>query len=165
MTFRHYRSLIQLEVYPIGQDTWGFYATQLIAPKETFQKDLPVMLAQSMSLRENAAVIQQKTREAIDAQNRRFAALQAANKEVQQAFDEQNKHWAQNQLITSRSNANFDEVIRGYRTVEDTSTGNRTSVDLGNVHQVVENLNYYDPGRYKEIPLRDELYPLPGGGN
>lgn len=162
---RHYRTLIQLEVYQLGQDTWGFYATQLIAPKDTFAKDLPVMLAQSLSLKENAAVIQQKTREAIEAQNQRFAALQAANKEIQQVFDEQNKHWERNELINLRTNANFDEILRGYRTVEDTSTGNRTSVDLGNVHQVVENLNYYDPGRYKEIPLRDEFYPLPGNGN
>jgi hypothetical protein len=65
-------------------------------------------------------------------------------------------------LIIERSNANFDEMIRGYRTVEDTATGDKTSVDLGDVHQVVQNLNYSDPGRYKEIPLRDELYPLPG---
>jgi hypothetical protein len=162
---RQYRALIQLEVYPLGPDSWAFYATQLIAPRETFQKDLPVMLAQSMSVKENAAVIQQKTREAIDAQNRRFAAMQAANKELQQAFDARNKDWERNQLLNARSNANFDEIIRGYRTVEDTSTGNRTSVDLGNAHQVVENLNAYDPGRYKEIPLRDELYPLPGNGN
>ena len=52
-------------------------------------------------------------------------------------------------------------MIRGYRTVEDTRTGDRTSVDLGNVRDIVDELNQGDPGRYKEIPLRDEFYPQP----
>jgi hypothetical protein len=161
---KHYRALIQFEYYFVGQsrDTWAFYATQLTAPAETFKQDLPVMLAQTNSLKENAAVIQQKTQQKIAAQNQWFQAQQAAQKKVEAAYDQQHKDWEHNQLIQDRSNANFDEYIRGYRTVQDTSTGDKTSVDLGNVHQVVENLNYYDPGRYKEIPLRDELYPLPG---
>jgi hypothetical protein len=37
------------------------------------------------------------------------------------------------------------------------------SVDLGNVDRIVDRLNEGDPGRYKQIPLRDEMYPLPGG--
>jgi hypothetical protein len=69
---------------------------------------------------------------------------------------------ARNSVIRSRSNDDFDEVIRGFRTVEDTNTGEKRSVDLGNVDQIVDNLNYYDPGRYKQIPLRDEADPLPG---
>ena len=162
---KHYRSLLQIEVYVLGQGSWGFYATQVIAPQETFKQDLPVMLAQCKSVRENAAVIQQKTQEQIAAQNQRFAAMQAANKQVQDAFDARNKAWEHNQLINERSNANFDEIIRGYRTVEDTATGQRTSVDLGNVDQIVDNLNRSDPGRYKQIPLRDEFYPLPGHDN
>jgi hypothetical protein len=52
-------------------------------------------------------------------------------------------------------------VIRGVRTVEDTQTGYRTSVDLGNVDQIVDKLNEHDPGRYIQIPLRDEWAPLP----
>jgi hypothetical protein len=157
--------MIQLEVYPLGPGAWAFFATQLTAPQETFKQDLPVMLAQCNSLKENAAVIQQKTRENIAAQNQRFAAMQAANKQVQDAFDAKNRSWERDQLIRSRSNTDFDETIRGYRTVEDTRTGERASVDLGNVHDVVEGLNRYDPDRYKEIPLRDELYPLPGREN
>lgn len=49
----------------------------------------------------------------------------------------------------------LDEVIRGVR------TGERTSADLGNVDQIVDRLNEQDPGRYVQIPLRDELLPLP----
>jgi hypothetical protein len=36
-----------------------------------------------------------------------------------------------------------------------------TDVDLSDIHQVVENLNAGDPGRYKQIPLHDESDPLP----
>lgn len=59
--------------------------------------------------------------------------------------------------VRDRTNADFDEVIRGYRTVEDTTTGERAETDLGTVHRTVEKLNEhagYD--RYKEIPLRDQ---------
>ena len=51
--------------------------------------------------------------------------------------------------------------LHGYRTVADTRIGERTSVDLGNVKQIVDKLNERDPDRYIQIPLRDELYPLP----
>ncbi len=74
----------------------------------------------------------------------------------------QNRAWERNQLIIARSHADFDETIRGYRTVEDITAGDRTSVDLGDVHRIVEKLNEHDPGRYREVPLRDELYPMPG---
>jgi hypothetical protein len=74
-------------------------------------------------------------------------------------LDRYNEAWRRGENIQDRSFADFDEVIRGYRTVEDTRTGDRTSVDLGNVHDIVEKLNERDPGRYKEIPLRDEMYP------
>ena len=63
---------------------------------------------------------------------------------------------APRQLIQSRAAADFDETIRGYRTVEDTRTGQRFSVDLGRVHDFVERRNARDPGRFREIPLRDE---------
>ncbi len=64
--------------------------------------------------------------------------------------------------ITERSNADFDEVIRGYRTVYDTETGDRASADLGNVNEIVNALNERDPGRYGN-PLRDEEFPLTQG--
>jgi hypothetical protein len=52
-------------------------------------------------------------------------------------------------------------VIRGYRTVEDTQTGVKGSVDLGNVDKIVDDLNEREPGRYRQIPLRDEADPVP----
>ena len=47
-------------------------------------------------------------------------------------------------------------AIRGQRTVMDTTTGEKQSVDLGNVDGIVNKLNVFQPGRYQQIPLRDE---------
>jgi hypothetical protein len=159
---KHYRSAIRLEMTPIAVSGWMFYGTQVVAPVETYDQDLPTMIAMAASLKENAPVIVEKTRENIEAANARFAAQQKANRELQAAFDSQRRHWEHNQLIQDRSFADFDEVIVGYRTVEDTTTGARHSVNLGNAHDIVERLNEYDPGRYKEVPLKDEMYPLDG---
>ena len=61
-----------------------------------------------------------------------------------------------------RHDADEVEMLRGYRTVVDTQMGTSASVDYYNVDQIVANLNADDPGRYKQIPLRDELYPVSG---
>ena len=53
----------------------------------------------------------------------------------------------------------MDEGIRGYRKVYDTQTGDETDVNLGDVNGVVNALNETDPGRYIQVPLRDEVQP------
>jgi len=53
----------------------------------------------------------------------------------------------------------------GLRTVQDTRTGEQTQVYLPDVHNIVDAMNAQDPGRYKEIPLRDESHPLAGHEN
>ena len=135
----------------------------MTAPDSSFDRDLPLMLQTANSLKLNAQAVQQHSDEAIAAQNQRFASFEAGMKEKNDAFDSYMKSTQNNELINERSNADFDEVIRGYRTVEDTETGNRTSVDLGNVDQIVDGLNQGDPGRYVQIPLRDEMYAKPTG--
>jgi hypothetical protein len=87
--------------------------------------------------------------------------MQKAHATQVEAFDDYFKSQQRNSLIRDRSATDFDEVIRGVRTVEDTRTGERTSVDLGNVNEIVDKLNEHDPDRYIQIPLKDELYPLP----
>ena len=121
------------------------------------------MIAMVSALRENAAVIQEKTKENIDAMNARFKAQQDAHRELVATYEANNRNWEKNQKIQSRSIDDFDEVIRGYRTVQDTTTGEKTQVDLGHVDQIVDRLNEYDPGRYVQIPLRDEADPIPRG--
>ena len=105
--------------------------------------------------------VRQKTQQALNAQNQRFHAQQQSNREVTKAYERQHQDWEKNQSTTSRSHDDHDEVLRGYRTVEDTRNGIKTSVDPGNVDLIVDKLNEADPGRYRQIPLRDEMDPLP----
>ena len=119
------------------------------------------MLAIATSLKTDAQAIQRATGRALDAQNANFQAMQRAHATQVEGFDDYMKSQQRNSLIRDRSAADFDEVIRGQRTVEDTRTGERTSVNLGNVQEIVDKLNEHDPDRYIQIPLRDEMYPLP----
>jgi hypothetical protein len=165
---QHRRALARMETYPIGgprSGTWGIYWTELAAPDATFDQDLPVMLAITHSQKENAGAIQAATNREIAASNQRTAAALQANAERQKAFDGYLQSVQHNQLIMNRSTDNFDEIIRGERTVQDTQTGERHSVDLGHVDAIVDELNKSDPGRYVQVPLRDEMDPLPNHSN
>jgi hypothetical protein len=156
-----YRSRAQIETWLIGQGAWSMYFSELAAPDVSFDKDWPVMFAIAQSLKTDPQAVQRATGQAIQAQNRNFQAMQQANATRQAGFDDYMKSQQRNSLIRDRSAADFDEVIRGNRTVEDTRTGERTSVNLGNVNEIVEKLNEHDPDRYIQIPLRDEVAPLP----
>ncbi|HEX3357747.1 MAG TPA: hypothetical protein VHS31_12320 [Tepidisphaeraceae bacterium] len=160
------RVLIQFEYTPVVNGTWGYYVSlQLIAPRDTFEKDLPVMLAQAFSLSENADAVAAKSRREIDAANAHAKAMQAANQKIADAHYANTESVERNEQIKMRSLTDFDETIRGERTIEDTQTGEQTSVNLADVHNIVDKLNYQDPDRYREIPLRDKFYPIPGGEN
>jgi len=175
-----YRALIQFEISPLNGGNWNMYVfLQLIAPRQTFRHDLPIMMAQAFSLNEDAAAIQAKSRTEIAAANKRAEELRAANQKIAEAHYAQNRSVAAasarqsqawrdaevNDTLKHRSATDFIEGLRGIRTVEDTKTGEKQSVDLGSVHQFVDGLNEKDPGRYREIPLRDEVYPLAGHEN
>lgn len=159
----HRRAWAQMECYPVGNGTWGIYCSEVSGPDASFDRDLPTMLAIAKSWKLNDAVVRQHTQQNIAASNQRFAAFEQSMKQKQDTFDSYLISVQHNELIQERSNADFDEVIRGYRTVYDTETGQRTSADLGNVNEIVNSLNEYDPGRYVQIPLRDEEFPLTQG--
>jgi nucleoid DNA-binding protein len=161
------RSIIQYEVSPpTNLGSWGYYVSyQAFAPVESFSQDLPVMLAQVFSLSENAAAVMAKSQREIAAAKKLADAQHAAADKVAQAHYDQTRSVEENEQIKMRSLTDFDEVIRGERTIEDTRTGEQTSVNLADVHNIVDNLNYNDPGHYREIPLRDQFYPMPGHEN
>ncbi len=156
-----YRARGQYESWTLGPGAWYLHVSEASAPDATFDQDWPVMLAIATSLKTDPQAVQRATSRAIDAQNQNFQAMQRAHATQQAAFDDYLKSVQRNSIIRERSATDFDEVIRGVRTVEDTQTGYRTSVDLGNVDQIVDRLNEHDPGRYIQIPLRDEVAPLP----
>jgi hypothetical protein len=154
------RAWAQVECYPVGAGTWGVYCSSVAGPDSTFDADLPVMLAITNSWKLNDAVVNAHSQQNIAMQNARFQAFEHAQQEKQDAFEDYLHHVQHNEVIRERSNADFDEVIRGYRTVYDAETGERGSVDLGNVNEIVDKLNEGNPGRYVQIPLRDEEFPL-----
>jgi hypothetical protein len=160
-----YRARGQYESWTLGPGAWYLYVSEGAAPDATFDQDWPVMLAIATSLKTDPQAVQRATSRAIDAQNQNFQAMQRAHATQQAAFDDYLKAMQRNSVIRERSAIDFDEVIRGTRTVQDTQTGYRTSVDLGNVDQIVDKLNEHDPGRYILIPLRDEKAPLPPVSN
>jgi hypothetical protein len=160
-----YRARAQIETWVVGQGAWSMYFSELAAPDTSFDKDWPMMFAIAQSLKTDPQAVQRATGRAIQAQNQNFQAMQKAHATQVAAFDDYMKSQQRNSLIRDRSAADFDEVIRGQRTVQDTRTGERTSVNLGNVNEIVDKLNEHDPDRYIQIPLRDEFYPLPNRSN
>jgi hypothetical protein len=170
----HYKVFGQLALTPLNASSFTLRLTGARAPDATFERDLPVMLEMINSLKTNDAQIRARNGQALAAQKSWFANQQKAHQAQVAAFDAHNKQWeasekafdernqrvADAQNTRARSNDNFDELIRGYRTVEDTETGLKRSVDLGNVDKIVDDLNEHDPGRYREIPLRDEVDPV-----
>jgi hypothetical protein len=170
----HYQVFGQVALTPLNANSFTMRLTGARAPDASFEHDLPVMLEMINSLKTNDAQIRARNGQGLAAQKNWFANQQKAHKQQVAAFDAHNRQWEasekafdeRNQRVEdaqntrARSNDNFDELIRGYRTVEDTETGIKKSLDLGNVDKIVDDLNEYDPGRYREIPLRDEVDPL-----
>ncbi|MGZ6071044.1 MAG: hypothetical protein ACXWK8_07485 [Myxococcaceae bacterium] len=174
-TSKHFQGIAWVEVDPVSAGSFMLSLTQVRAPDAIFEKTKPVMFQMLRSLKTNDAVIQQKSNQQVAAQKQWFANQQKAMRAQQAANDAHNQQYWDNQKAReasnrsfedsqrdqARRNDDFDEYIRGFRTVEDTQTGIKTSVDLGNVDKIVDDLNVHDPGRYRQIPLRDEADPLP----
>ncbi len=153
-------NLSRVDLTPIAADQCLIFITQMSAPEERFADHLPAMVAMAASVRENVPVIQQKTQQNLNQMNAQFDAQQRAHKELTAAYDAQHQQYYRDSNAQSRGVDDFDETIRGNRTVYDTITGYKTSVDLGNVDGIVNAMNEGQPGRYVQIPLRDEADPL-----
>jgi hypothetical protein len=151
---KQFHSVQQFNVYSFNpQDTWNYYACQLNAPEETFKQDFPVMNAIFASLKENAAGIAAKGA----AEQQQVNQIQAQTRQMTANTDAAIRNMQEQQLESDRSFADVDEGIRGYRKVYDTQTGEESDVNLGDVNGVVNALNESDPGRYVQVPLRDEV--------
>jgi hypothetical protein len=168
---QHYKTLAQIDLAPPSNGFWMLrFSAEMRAPDSIFDRELPVMLAIAKGWHGDDAAMARRINGQTAAKQRWFQTQQRRQREKSAQFDryiagqeaDSNARLAASDAATQASNdrlrqANdFDEVIRGYRTVEDTQTGQRTSVDLGDVDKIVDKLNERDPDRYKQIPLRDE---------
>jgi hypothetical protein len=172
--------------------TWMWFTPYAAnAPDATFDQDLPVMMAMVNSNKINQAkaiavgqannqALYQAGQQMIAANNAQAQAINNMYKQdaetqqnihdqqqaqVQAGYDAHNQQFAADQLQRSRSAADFDESILGTRTIYDTVTGQSGYANLTDVSGVVDSLNQaaLDPNRFVQIPLRDQLYPLPKG--
>jgi len=161
---RHYRAVAQIHAQPVpgaeAAGTWSYTATTVRAPDATFDRDLPLMLELSFSMRENAQVVMNKARQRVAASRRRNDEVVAQVQQRSREFDAQRAENERASNARMRQSDDFDELIRGTRTVEDTRTGEKVSVDLGDVDRITDKLNESDAGRYQQIPLRDEADPV-----
>lgn len=153
---QHFQVLALVSVTPISNQAYMFIATSLAAPDATFRQDLPAMLAMAGSIHENAAQIQYNTQVWIDQRKIWFTGVEKANDTVEKAGDGLVHNMEKNSDLALKSVTDFDETIRGERTVQDTVTGEKTQVNLGNVDDVVYELNKIEPGRFVQIKLRDQ---------
>jgi hypothetical protein len=130
---------------PLGDGKFLFYYSVVISPEERFAQDIPTLLAAWGSWKVSDRLLRERMEKAL-------ADMKAGHEIWKQARDNHNKTIAQ-------TNADFGEMIRGWRTVEDTTTGERREVDLGNAEKIVEKMNEAEGWkRYKEIPARDEVF-------
>jgi hypothetical protein len=169
---------------------WMWFARYSVqAPAATFDHDLPLMMAMvnSEKVDQNRATqvaqarnqqMQQMGQQMLAAQQAQFQALnnmakqnadtqnrihQQQQEQTQAGYDAHNQQFKDYELQRSRNAADFNESIIGTRTIYDTVTGQSGYANLTDVNGVVNSLNQaaLDPNRFVQIPLRDQLYPIP----
>jgi hypothetical protein len=189
-TYHVKANLITAPIQGNGAWMW-FVAGSATAPQATFDQDLPIMLAIAKSEKVNqdkaSQIAAQRNQQNIQtgqamiaAQQKQFDANYAMNEQnfqtrqdiykQQQAQTEagyaaHNQQFNDYELQRSRNAADFNESIIGTRTIYNTVTGESGYANLTNVNAVVNGLNQaaLDPTQWIQIPLRDQLYPLPPG--
>jgi hypothetical protein len=168
---RPFRGMAHVTTSRLSADMWTIFLTEIVAPADAFDRELPTMLAMTNSLKVNQEVMARKSQQRMNDssaahaqrmadQKARFEAGQAAHKSMTDTFDRQNDAWRADQTTKARRHDDFIETIGGERTIEDTRTGDRAQTDLGHADQTVDRLNESDPGRFRQIPLRDQNNPL-----
>jgi len=151
------RELAIVECYPVSPIGWGILLSFGSAPDSSFDTDLPIMMQIAQAWKLNDQAISANSQAMINAQQQNFAAIQRSMDAKNAAFDSFRRSMRNSERVREQGNADFLEVIHGYRTVENTDTGYRQEVDLGNSKRIVDKLNErVGYQRYKEVPLRDQ---------
>jgi len=139
-----------------SQGGWLVAATMLTAPDASFERELPTLMAIAQSYKTNDAQISSNSAGIVAAQNAWFDSFEGTMRANQAAFDGYMGSVRNGEKVREDASADFDEMLRGYRTIEDTRLGERTDVNLSDAHDIVRDLNEIDHDRWIEIPLRDQ---------
>lgn len=120
---------------------WVYFESHIIAPLSCFGQNLPTLFQIWTSAQVSPQEFQRR--------------LDAAMSSLHEAHE---MHW---QGMRNRSKREDDmraawrEQHIGVRVVEDTRTGTQSTVEHGHSTELVRRLNEQEPGRYREIPLRE----------
>jgi len=121
--------------------TWVLYTTYVASRSDAFAQNLPVLVRIWGSARTSQHVIHERIEDAMRNFREAGEIWQRATQNRERSLE--------------RSHANWTEAMRGTRTILDTRTGDRADVDLGYASDIVRKLNEGEPGRYREVPLRE----------
>jgi len=129
---------------PLADGTWLYYESNVASPAETFAQNLPVLMRIGASAQTAGHVHRER--------------LEDAMTKLREAGEIWRQTTQARQRSIERSHADWTEAFRGTRIIQDTHTGERADVDLGYAGDIVRKLNDREPGRYREVPLRELLY-------
>jgi hypothetical protein len=125
----------------MSDGSWLFYETYVASPAQSFAQNLPVLVRIWNSALTAQHVIQERLDNALNSLREAGEIWRQATQHRQQAEQRMADNWT--------------EAFRGTRVIQDTHTGTRAHVPLGDSAEIVERLNRHSPGRYREIPLRE----------
>jgi len=120
---------------------WVYFESHIIAPLSCFGQNLPTLF----QIWTSAQVSPQEFQRRLDAA---MSSLREAHEMRWQGMRNRSKQ-------EDDMRAAWREQHIGIRVVEDTRTGTHSTVDHGHSAELVRRLNEQEPGRYREIPLRE----------
>ena len=120
---------------------WLYWETGVSGPVDCFAHNLPTLLQIAGSAQTADHVLQARIKSAVDS--------------INAIGDMQYRGYRRDQTRRDASFGGWRENFMGVRVVEDSRTGTRSTVDHGHSTELVQKLNQQDPGRYREIPLRE----------
>jgi hypothetical protein len=152
------RTIARIETFDTdpSHGGWLVVATMLTAPDASFEGELPTLMAIAQSYKTDDAQISANANAVIAAQNRWFDSFESSMRQNQAAFRGYMDSVRNGEKVREDASADFDEMLRGYRTIEDTRLGEQHDINLYAAHDVVRDLNEIEHDRWIEIPLRDQ---------
>ena len=120
---------------------WVYFESHVVAPLTCFGQNLPTLFQIWTSAQVSPQEFQRRLEGAM-------SSLRAAHEMQWQGMRNQSRRH-------DDMYAAWREQHIGVRVVEDTIGGTRRTVELGHSTELVRKLNEREPGRYREIPLRE----------
>ncbi|MGE5610643.1 MAG: hypothetical protein ACM359_15440 [Bacillota bacterium] len=139
---KRYESISLIITAPIDFQSWMLYASSVSAPQETFPASLPELLESWCSWKVNDKVFRDRLNQAVKSMAECTRIIQDVNENRQKTYAKVNADWA--------------EYFRGTRSVENTATGERQDVPLGDADKLIEEANRQAGfNKWRQVKLAD----------